>query len=235
MRTILMHSGMDIDNKFIMKRIAVILLGLIVSLGASGQTEIKNGVVIDKGAQKIVDNVIAQMKKDTPLSFSFTFNIQDEGGKQQGKGTFVSNNAQYSIVTDQFSQFSNGTTTWNYIKKTNEVEIMDVEDGNTMFNFVKIINNSVKNFRPKLIRQEKYNNINCNIVDLTPMKGGSISKIRIYSSVSNNRLQKIEMHTYNGGKYIYTFSNYKPNVAVSSKDFTFDKTKYPKVKTVDLR
>ena len=137
MRTILMHSGMDIDNKFIMKRIAVILLGLIVSLGAFGQTEIKNGVVIDKGAQKIVDNVIAQMKKDTPLSFSFTFNIQDEGGKQQGKGTFVSNNAQYSIITDQFSQFSNGTTTWNYIKKTNEVEIMDVEDGNTMFNFVK--------------------------------------------------------------------------------------------------
>ncbi|MBR1775381.1 MAG: outer membrane lipoprotein carrier protein LolA [Bacteroidales bacterium] len=218
-----------------MKRIAVILLGLIISLGAFAQTEIKNGVVIDKGAQKIVDNVIAQMKKDTPFSFSFTFNIQDEDGKQQGKGTFVSNNAQYSIVTDQFSQFSNGSTTWNYIKKTNEVEIMDVEDGNTMFNFVKIINNSVKNFRPKLIRQEKFNNVNCNIVDLTPMKNGNISKIRIYSSTANNRLQKIELHTYSDNKYIYTFSNYKPNVTTTAKDFTFDKTKYPKVKIVDLR
>ncbi|MBO6117269.1 MAG: outer membrane lipoprotein carrier protein LolA [Bacteroidales bacterium] len=232
-----------------MKRITVILLGLIIPFvgftqtgsqkskanSAGSDTEIRNGVVIDKTAQKIVDNVAAQMKKDTPFSFSFTFNIQDEDGKQQGKGTFVSNNAQYSIVTDMFSQFSNGTTIWNYIKKTNEVEITDVEDGNTMFNFVKIINTSVKNFRPKLIRQEKFNNVNCNIIDLTPLKQGNISKIRIYSSTSNNRLQKIEMHTYSGSKYIYTFTNYKPNITAAAKDFTFDKTKYPNVKIVDLR
>ncbi len=230
-----MFFGTDIDAKTIMKRKSLILSLLFISFGLFSQTEIKNGIVIDKGAKKIVDDVVAQMKKDTPFSFSFTYDIQDEDGKAQGRGTFLSNNAKYAITTDNFSYFSNGTTIWNYIKKTNEVEIMDVEDGNTMFNFIKIINTSIKDFRPKLIRQENFNKIKCNIVDLTPMKNGNISKIRIYSSVADNRLQKMEIHTYSRSKYIYTFSNHSNKKNVSEKDFIFSSDKFPNIKIVDLR
>lgn len=112
---------------------------------------------------------------------------------------------------------------------------MDIEDGNSIFNFVKIINNSIKNFRPKSIRKEIFNKVHCNIVDLIPTQKGSISKIRIYSSVNNNRLQRIEINTYSGSKYHYTFTNYITKKNVSNKDFTFDKSKFPKVKVVDLR
>ena len=218
-----------------MKRLIVSILALFLTFSLFAQTEKRNGVVIDKGAQKIVGNVVAQMKKDTPFSFAFTYDIQENNAKQKGKGTFISNNSKYSVVTDQFSYISNGTTMWNYNTKTNEVEVMDAEDGNTMFNFTKIIGNSLKNFRPKLIRQEKFGGVNCNIVDLTPMKSSAISKIRIYASATNNRLHKMEISTYEGAKYIYTFSNYKPNISVTSSTFTFDKTKHLKVKVVDLR
>lgn len=218
-----------------MKKILSIIVAIIISVVCFSQTEIRNGVVIDKGAQKIVEKVIAQIKKDTPFSFSFTYNIKEGKTKQQGKGTFLSNNAKYTISSDALNQFSDGKTVWNYNKKSNEVEVMDVEDDNTMFNFVKIINNSVKNFRPKLIRQETFNKVKCNIIDLTPMKNTQISKIRLYSSVTNNRIQKIEMSTYSGSKYIYTFTNYTANKKVSDKDFVFDSKQHPKVKVVDLR
>ncbi|MBR1626421.1 MAG: outer membrane lipoprotein carrier protein LolA [Bacteroidales bacterium] len=232
-----------------MKKFTLISLFLIFSLGINCQTanktnssarkgsntEIRNGVVIDKTAQKIVNDVISQMKKDTPFSFSFTYDIKDEDGKIQGKGTFLSNNSKYVVSADKFSNYSDGKTMWNYIKKSNEAEITDAEDGNTMFNFVKIINTSAKNFRPKLIRQEIFNNIKCNIVDLTPMKNGNISKIRIYSSVTDNRLHKLEISTYSSSKYVYTFSNYNANKKITDKDFVFDKTRFPGVKMIDLR
>ncbi len=218
-----------------MKRTLSLILTIIISIVCFSQTEIRNGVVIDKGAEKIVTNIIAQIKKDTPFSFSFTYNIKEGQNKQQGKGSFLSNNAKYTITSDDLNQFSDGKTVWNYNKKSNEVEVMDVEDDNTMFNFVKIINNSVKNFRPKLIRQETFNKVKCNIVDLTPMKNTQISKIRLYSSVANNRIQKIEMSTYSGNKYTYTFTNYTANKKVSDKDFVFDSKQHPKVKVVDLR
>lgn len=40
---------------------------------------------------------------------------------------------------------------------------------------------------------------------------------------------------HDGSKNTYSFSNYKSKVTTNNSDFTFPKTKYPKVKQVDLR
>ena len=218
------------------KNIFTIIVCIIISTNIFSQTEIRNGVVIDHGAQKIVKNVIAQIKKDTPFSFNFTYNIKDkEIGNKKGSGKFLSYNAKYCITSNDFCHWSNGVTMWNLIKNKNEVEIMDAEDENTMFNFVKIINRSVNNYRPKLIRQEIFNKTNCNVIDLTPKKASSISKIRIFSSVNNNRIQKMEISTYIGSNYNFTFTSYNTNKTVNDNNFIFPQKSYPKVKQIDLR
>ncbi len=214
----------------------VFCLYMILSLSVLAQKEIKNGVVIDHNAQKIVNQIVEQIKKDTPISFKFSYDIKDEDiGSKKGSGEFLSNNAKYRIISNDFSHWSDGKTMWNLVKNKNEVEVLDAQDENTMFNFIKIINSSVKNFRPKLIRKENFNKTQCNVVDLTPQKSSSISKIRIYSSVTNNRIQKMEIYTFNDTHYKFTFSSYQANKKVINEDFVFPKKSYPKIKVVDLR
>lgn len=218
-----------------MKKFIAIILSVCVLLSVNAQTEIKNGVVIDHGAEKIVKKVIAQIDNDMPFSFEFTYAISEEGKSQEGSGKFLSSNSKYCITSDKFCHWSNGVTMWNYLKTNNEVEVMDVEDGNTMFNFVKIINQSSNNFRPKFIRTEIFNKTNCNIIDLTPKTRSSISKIRIYSAKTTNRIMRLEISTYEGAHYKYTFSNYKTKLKVTDNNFIFPHQSYPKVKIVDLR
>ncbi len=218
------------------KKHILFFLGLLLSTSLWSQKTISGGVVVDHTAQKIVEKVVEQIKKDTPIAFNFAYNIKDEEvGSKKGSGEFLSYNAKYRLTSKDFSHWSDGTTMWNFIKQKNEVEVLDAQDENTMFNFVKIINSSTKNFRPKLIRKEVFNKVQCNVVDLTPNKSSSISKIRLYSSTANNRIQKIEIYTLGGSHYKFTFSSYQAKKQVSTQDFVFPQKSYPNVKIVDLR
>ncbi|MBQ9311424.1 MAG: hypothetical protein IJ213_00070 [Bacteroidales bacterium] len=219
-----------------MKRLALIILTLFCTQIIFSQTEVKNGVVIDHTAEKIVKNTVAKLKNDTPFSFSFSYNLSfSDKTTEKGSGTFLSNNDKYKIETTNFSDYCNGTTYWHYVKANEEVEISDIEEGNSMFNFTKIINQFSNSYGAKLIRYEVFNKVNCAIIDLTPTKKSAVSKIRLYTSKTNNTVSKIIIYTYEGTTYTYTFTNYKSKIQTQPTDFTFPKSKYPKAKTVDLR
>ncbi len=219
-----------------MKRFYTILILLFAFLFASAQTEIKNGVVVDHGAEKIIKQTVSKLKKDTPLSFSVDYDISN-GSKttEKGKASFLSSNDKYRVISNAFEDYCDGKTLWHYDKKSNEVEITEVEDGKSLFNFVKIIDTYTKSFRPKLIRKDYLGKTQVNIIDLTPQKRSSITKVRLWIATSSNIIVKMQVNINDGSKNTYSFSNYKSKVTTNNSDFTFPKTKYPKVKQVDLR
>lgn len=219
-----------------MKRFYTILILLFAFLFASAQTEIKNGVVVDHGAEKIIKQTVSKLKKDTPLSFSVDYDISN-GSKttEKGKASFLSSNDKYRVISNAFEDYCDGKTLWHYDKKSNEVEITEVEDGKSLFNFVKIIDTYTKSFRPKLIRKDYLGKTQVNIIDLTPQKRSSITKVRLWIVTSSNIIVKMQVNINDGSKNTYSFSNYKSKVTTNNSDFTFPKTKYPKVKQVDLR
>lgn len=219
-----------------MKRFYTILILLFAFLFASAQTEIKNGVVVDHGAEKIIKQTVSKLKKDTPLSFSVDYDISN-GSKttEKGKASFLSSNDKYRVISNAFEDYCDGKTLWHYDKKSNEVEITEVEDGKSLFNFVKIIDTYTKSFRPKLIRKDYLGKTQVNIIDLTPQKRSSITKVRLWIATSSNIIVKMQVNINDGSKNTYSFSNYKSKVTTNNSDFTFPKAKYPKVKQVDLR
>lgn len=219
-----------------MKRFYTILILLFAFLFASAQTEIKNGVVVDHGAEKIIKQTVSKLKKDTPLSFSVDYDISN-GSKttEKGKASFLSSNDKYRVISNAFEDYCDGKTLWHYDKKSNEVEITELEDGKSLFNFVKIIDTYTKSFRPKLIRKDYLGKTQVNIIDLTPQKRSSITKVRLWIATSSNIIVKMQVNINDGSKNTYSFSNYKSKVTTNNSDFTFPKAKYPKVKQVDLR
>lgn len=219
-----------------MKHFYTLLILLIAFLYSSAQTEIKNGVVVDHGAEKIIKQTVSKLKKDTPLSFSVDYDISN-GTKtiEKGKASFLSSNDKYRVISTSFEDYCDGKNLWHYDKKNNEVELSEVEDGKSMFNFVKILDTYAKSFRPKLIRKDYLGKTQVNIIDLTPQKRSSVTKVRLWIATSSNVIVKMQVNINDGSKNTYSFSNYKSKVTTNNSDFTFPKTKYPKVKQVDLR
>ena len=124
-----------------MKKKIAILVCLIFCLNGFAQRVIKNGVVVDYTAQKIVKNVVARVNADSPFSFNFSYNItQNKKVIEKDNGTFLSYNNKYRITSNIFNDYCDGKTLYHFVKKTNEVEVSEVEDGNSMFNFTSIIN-----------------------------------------------------------------------------------------------
>lgn len=220
-----------------MKKIFVLFTILVLSAFCLiAQTEKKNGVVIDHGAQKIIDALTKKLQNDIPLSFEVTYNISENNTViEKGKGSFLSSGSKYRVLSDNFDDFCNGSTLWHYDKKNNEVEISDIEDGNSMFNFVRIINIYAKSYRPKLIRKDYLNKTQVNIIDLTPNKRSAITKVRLWIATNNNTLMQMQVNINDGTKNTYTFSNYKSKVSTQQSDFVFPKSKHPQAKEIDLR
>lgn len=220
-----------------MRKIFVLFTMLMLSAFCLfAQTEKKNGVVIDHGAQKIIDALTKKLQNDIPLSFEVTYNISENNTIiEKGKGSFLSSGSKYRVISDNFDDYCNGSTLWHYDKKNNEVEISDTEDGNSMFNFVRIINIYAKSYRPKLISKDYLNKTQVNIIDLTPNKRSAITKVRLWIATNDNTLMQMQVNINDGTKNTYTFSNYKSKVSTQQSDFVFPKSKHPQAKEIDLR
>ncbi|MDO5760582.1 MAG: outer membrane lipoprotein carrier protein LolA, partial [Bacteroidota bacterium] len=218
-----------------MKKFLFLFLFLATACCMVAQTEKKNGVVIDHGAQKIVDALAKKLQNDLPLSFDVSYNItQDNKSIEKGKGSFLSSGSKYRIVSDNFNDYCDGNTLWHYDKKNNEVEISEIEEGKSMFNFVRIINIYAKSYRPKLIRKDVLNKKQVNIIDLTPNKRSAVTKVRLWVAISDNTLLQMQVNINDGSKNTYTFSNYKSKVSTKQNDFAFPKSQFPNAKQVDL-
>ena len=215
-----------------MKKTIVFLICLFLINLSFAQKEIVNGVVIDKQAQKIVEAVSKKITTDSPILISYTMAIK-AGNKtlETQKGTLLSNGAKFQLKAQGFEDYCDGANYWHYVKETSEVELSVIDQTNNIFNFPDMIKTYSKDFRPKLIREEETNYV----IDLIPNKSTNVSKIRIVSNKTTNRLKEMTIHVRGGNTYQITFSSYKPNQATKTNDFSFPTQTYPQVEIIDLR
>lgn len=213
-----------------MKKTLVFLICLFLINLSFAQKEIVNGVVIDKQAQKIVEAVSKKITTDSPILISYTMAIK-AGNKtlETQKGTLLSNGAKFQLKAQGFEDYCDGANYWHYVKETSEVELSVIT--NNIFNFPNMIKTYSKDFRPKLIREEETNYV----IDLIPNKSTNVSKIRIVSNKTTNRLKEMTIYVRGGNTYQITFSSYKPNQATKTNDFSFPTQTYPQVEVIDLR
>ena len=213
-----------------MKKTLVFLICLFLINLSFAQKEIVNGVGIDKQAQKIVEAVSKKITTDSPILISYTMAIK-AGNKtlETQKGTLLSNGAKFQLKAQGFEDYCDGANYWHYVKETSEVELSVIT--NNIFNFPNMIKTYSKDFRPKLIREEETNYV----IDLIPNKSTNVSKIRIVSNKTTNRLKEMTIHVRGGNTYQIIFSSYKPNQATKTNDFIFPTQTYPQVEVIDLR
>jgi len=213
-----------------MKKIALFALALSCSV-----------LSIAQSSKEVLDKLSAKAKTWSTLSADFSSSLVDKKNNKNIKqeGNIKIKGKKYTISLSDYQIFTDGTTIWTYDKKSNTCTIdnlKDVKDGafdpSEIFTiWEKDFKNEMKNANATVDGIASYE------IALYPNnpKGKSYHTILMYVDKGKNELIKAVVKTRDGGEINYRIKNLKPNAPVQDGDFSFQKSKYPKVEMVDNR
>lgn len=221
-----------------MKKITVIIIFLSVFVSCSfAQVELSK----DPEAKKILDDLSAKTKSFKSLRIKFNYSIENKqtGELDNFKGYAFLSGKKYKVIIPGNEIFSDGITVWTYMKDAEEITITEPgPDDESIFNPAKLFTIYETGYKYLLIGQEKTDNVMHDIIDLFPESNDDnpYSKIRLKINSKKNLIYSTETFGKNGINYTINVVEYKPDVKITEKLFTFDKSRYPEsIEIVDLR
>jgi chaperone LolA len=199
----------------------------------------KNPTKNDPDAKSILDAVSNKFKTYKAPQASFTYKVENADGKvlSTKSGTVLMKGNKYKVIMDGMEIYSDGKTSWNYDKSSNEVTINNVDASAGSMTPQKLLTNFYdRDFYYKLNGAKKDGGKSVQEIELTPTdKTRPFHKVYLLIDKSTNTISSARFLEKTGGRYSYTINSIKPSVSVSDADFTFDKSKHPGVEVVDLR
>lgn len=167
--------------------------------------------------------------------FSQSSAMKNQGGALSIKGHLLyQKDDKYRIEFKNQQLISNGSTFWNYNKRSNKVVINDLKNEKSAFSFKKIIQDYPAKSKVESLGQETVNGTKCNLIRLSPLKNSyeNFKSIRIWSD-NDNLIRKIELIDNSGLTNVFNLSNIKLNTNIPGHMFSFEPPKGSEI--VDLR
>jgi len=221
-----------------MKKVYTLLLLITAVFFANAQAG-KNQTQNDPDAKAILDAVSAKFRTYKTPQANFTYQIENAQGKALSKktGTVTMKGDKYKVTMNGLEIYSDGRTSWNYDKSTNEVTVSGVDAGGGAMTPQKLFTNFYdKDFYYKLNGEQKTGGKTVQEIEMTPTdKTRPFHKVYLLVDKASKNIYSARFLEKSGNRYSYTVNSLKPNVAVSDAEFTFNKSKYPGVEVVDLR
>jgi outer membrane lipoprotein carrier protein len=206
-------------------------------------------ICIQLNAQEVSDaKSIALMKKISKQykdykSIEIDFKLLMELAEQKPEtinGKMIRKGEMYNLITSKQSVYNDSKAMYIYLVQNNEVQILDPNeksDNDLMMSPTELFNIAEnKKFIYAIIGSGKENGKTCTFVEFKPIKKSSnYAKLRLAVEQSSNKLVSMKAFSKDGSRYTMSITSQSFNKPYSDATFTFDKTKYPKVKVNDLR
>ena len=193
----------------------------------------------DPAAKQVLDAVSNKFKTFNSVQAGFTYKVEDATGKAMStkKGNVSMKGKKYKVSFGGQEIFSDGNTVWNYDKNSNEVTINNVDASGSALTPQKLFTNFYDNdFLYLLNGEKKIAGKTMQEIEMTPTdKSKPFHKVYLQVDKAAKTIYSTKVLENGGNRYTYTVSNMKTNAALTDKQFTFDKSKYPGVEVVDLR
>ena len=193
----------------------------------------------DPAAKQVLDAVSNKFKTFNSVQAGFTYKVEDAKGKAMStkKGNVSMKGNKYKVSFGGQEIFSDGNTVWNYDKNSNEVTINNVDPSGSALTPQKLFTNFYDNdFLYLLNGEKKIAGKTMQEIEMTPTdKSKPFHKVYLQVDKAAKTIYSTKVLENGGNRYTYTVSNMKTNAALTDKQFTFDKSKYPGVEVVDLR
>ena len=195
----------------------------------------------DPQAKKILDKIRKKYEGYKTLEAGFSLAIEVPGqDKEVQKGTIAQDDKKFRLEMDQQVIVSDGTTTWVYLKKNNEVQINDADPKDTENGFLTpkdLLKRYQKgDYLYALTDKTTENGKTFTQIEFKPTdKNSEYSKLRISIDEKAGSIQTVKAFGKDGSRYTFSINKLTPNKEFAADHFTFDAKKYPGVKVEDLR
>ena len=216
-----------------MKRI--ILLGTILFIAIFSQAQ------QDPKAKSILDEVSTKTKTFKTISADFSFSMENKEMEinEKNEGSIKLKGKKYVVDLPGagVKVFSDGKTSWNYMKQGNQVTISLIEDaGSELMDPSSLFSIYEKGFTSKFIAEKNVGGKPVYQIDLFPDEGKfEVSKITIEINKSTMMIQSAQLFGTDGNIYGIVVKKMETDKDFPDSDFVFDAKKFADVEIIDLR
>lgn len=212
-----------------MRKLLAVVLTTIFALNINAQDDAQAKSILDKLSKK------TKAYSSIKATFQYTIINKKDGINETQDGAIQIKGNKYNLSIKGQDVISDGKTIWTYIKESEEVHINnlseDENDGTISPN--KLFTIYETGFKYKFV--EEKNNIYT--INLYPKDASSKSfhRIALYIDKLKDEIKEVKVYGKDGGEMTYKIKSFIANSALADSNFTFDKTKHPKIEIIDLR
>ncbi|MGE5496718.1 MAG: LolA family protein, partial [Syntrophothermus sp.] len=172
--------------------------------------------------------------KDLSAGFTQTSGMNQQGRSISTKGQiFFQKENKYRIEFKNQQIITDGSTIWNYNKKSNKVVVNELKNEKSVFSFKYLIEEIPSGSKVEAAGQETISGVRCSVIKIIPGQDSqSIKYIKVWADGSS-LIRKIELTDESGLINIFEFFDIKVNSDLPSQKFTFEPPKGSDI--VDLR
>jgi len=191
----------------------------------------------DKRSREILGQVADKTRSYETISVKFTYNMdnQEAGIHESYNGTLLLKGDKYRLNISGQTVICDGKTIWTYIQDAEEVQIHSMETNSDVITPSTLLTSYHEDYRSKLIREGMEGGKASYVIDLVPMEGKSFYKVRVIIDKAKMHISSFAIFERNGSIFTYSISEFKPNVAVGTSTFTFNKSDFPDADIIDMR
>jgi len=221
-----------------MKLCAWLLIGITLAATGYAQQMTPYGQS-DPKAKAVLDALSKQYKSYHSIKAAFKLQVINPDGKiaDQRSGVAILQGNAYHIQIGDQELISDGTTTWNYSKETNEVQINRYSPDNSLISPTRLFTDFYdQDFLYRLMPDTREKGRVYQHIEMTPFdKSKSFFRVDLTIDKAKKQIVKAEIYDKSGVHYVYSVQQFTPNVKVPGQTFTFNPKLHPGISVVDLR
>lgn len=143
---------------------------------------------------------------------------------------------KYRLKIGEQEIINNGSTIWTYLREVNEVNVDNYYPEDDPMAPAKIYTIYREGYKYTFVEERKLKGRVVHIVDLEPEnKDEPFYKIRLTIDKEDKTMVNYKVFDKNGNRYLWTVSDFEPNLNLTASHFEFDPSEYKDVEIIDLR
>lgn len=192
----------------------------------------------DPAAKKILDATAKKFRTYNSVKADFTVAVENKDAdiQEQYKGKLYMQSCSFRLETPELEQFSDGSTTWTYLKENKEIQITENTGDNAELSPAQLFTIYEDGYKYQMRPAIKVQGIVCDEIELSPQnREMPFFKVILSIATNNRQLMKAVLLNKNGTRITYEMQDFKTNVPLDKSLFFFNKNNYKGIEIVDLR
>lgn len=190
-----------------------------------------------KKAIQILDQVIEKNESYENIEVEFTYKMEnlEASINESTNGTLLVKGDKYRLNIEGQVMVCDGNNLYTLLIDDEEVMINSIEEDTDAITPNNLLSSYKTSYKCKYLKEDKYKGQIVQIIELTPLKGRTFTKIKVVIIKELRQILSFSIYDKNGSMYSYIIDKFTTNTKLDSKAFIFNESDYPDFEIVDMR